>query len=399
MARSLHLQSVTLERFKAAFKPDPVSLQPFNVIIGRNGSGKSTLLEALQWLDTTLRRDAREACDRYSGSQDLMNLRSNSQPPHFKIGLEWCFIGGAPCWKYAVTVEDRDGVPHVSAEHLSSIDSAHRIQYSLIDTRERRRLLGLNAKRPGAASFEARDPDRLALGRLGDLAPEATQGEPGGITEFFRNAVFLRLSPQRLAAGSPAKRRSFDPILDEEGAMLPAMLNEMNDEERAALVETIREILPDFYDVEVSKPPPGRDTHVHYSLLEQMPYKGRSGRKRFPIPAWMLSEGTRRITAILALLTRQTPPSLLCIEEIENGLDPWTVRRVLDQLQSAADRGVQVVLTTHSPWLLDEVPIESIIEVKRTEGDTHYMRFSQRPEIQAYDPRIPAGTRYVNEAR
>jgi predicted ATPase len=59
------LSSVTLRSFKAAFKPGAIPLRAFNVIIGRNGSGKSTLLEALQWIDTTMRRDAREASDRY----------------------------------------------------------------------------------------------------------------------------------------------------------------------------------------------------------------------------------------------------------------------------------------------------------------------------------------------
>lgn len=127
-----------------------------------------------------------------------------------------------------------------------------------------------------------------------------------------------------------------------------------------------------------------------------MPYRGRSGRSKFPIPAWMLSEGTRRITAILALLARDPAPSLLCIEEIENGLDPWTVRAILRHLQSAADRGTQVILTTHSPWVLDDVPIDSILQVRRIEGDTRYEHFASRPEIRAFDPSVPAGTRYIH---
>jgi predicted ATPase len=112
----------------------------------------------------------------------------------------------------------------------------------------------------------------------------------------------------------------------------------------------------------------------------------------------MLSEGTRRITAIMALLVRDPAPSLLCIEEIENGLDPWTVQAVLRHLQSAATRGTQVILTTHSPWVLDYIPIDSILQVRRIEGDTRYEHFSSRPEIMAFDASVPAGTRYVNEA-
>lgn len=180
--------------------------------------------------------------------------------------------------------------------------------------------------------------------------------------------------------------------------MLPALLNELDEEQREALVEAVKEILKGIQGIEVSEASGGRDVRVHYSLLERMPYVGRSGMSDFPIPAWMLSEGTRRITAILALLHRDPPPSLLCIEEVENGLDPWTVQTVIDHLQQAARRGVQIVVTTHSPWLLDYVPIETIIQVRRKDGDTRYERFAERPEVKAYDPRVPAGTRYVNEA-
>jgi predicted ATPase len=69
---------------------------------------------------------------------------------------------------------------------------------------------------------------------------------------------------------------------------------------------------------------------------------------------------------------------------------------VLRHLQSAADRGTQVILTTHSPWVLDDVPIHSILQVRRIEGDTRYEHFASRPEIAAFAPSVPAGTRYVN---
>lgn len=362
------LTKVRLERFKAAFKPEPIELGPFNVIIGRNGSGKSTLLEALQWVDTTLRHDTRRASERYYGVRDLINLRGRVDPPYFEVSLWWCDEQSAD-WFYGLKVVDDGGMAKVEWERLTSGKEV------LIDT---------TAEGPG----EVREPDRLALGRRA----------PAFLREFWERAVFLRLSPNLLALGSPAKRLSYESLLDEEGQMLPALLNELNDEQRESLVEAIKEILSGIEGIEVSEASGGRDVRVHYSLLERMPYRGRSGMSEFPIPAWMLSEGTRRITAILALLQRDPPPSLLCIEEIENGLDPWTVQAMLGHLQQASRRGVQVVMTTHSPWLLDHVPIETIIQVRRKDGDTIYERFSERPEVKAYDPRVPAGTRYVNEA-
>lgn len=380
------LSEVQLERFKAAFKPNPIPLQPFNVVIGRNGSGKSTLLEALQWLDTTIRRDAREACDRYFGVSDLINLRSQSLVPYFELSLTWTFHD-APRLRYRLRVEESNGTPVITREELFTLRQSGRPFEDYLWTR------GKGERVVFDQSIVIREPDRLALGVLGSSDPALAF-----LADFWSRAVFLRLSPNRLAYGSLATRKSFEPLLDEEGQTLPALLNELSGEQRAELVRSIQEVLPGIQNVRVSKAELGRDTRINYSLLEKMPYQGRTGRSQFPIPSWMLSEGTRRITALLALLAREPAPSLLCIEEIENGLDPWTVREILRHLQSASERGTQVILTTHSPWVLDEVPIESILQVRRIEGDTRYERFASRPEIKAYDPSVPAGTRYVNEA-
>lgn len=387
----LMLTEVRLERFKAAFRPGPVRLGAFNVIIGRNGSGKSTLLEALQWVDTTIRRDAREASDRYFGSGDLINVRGNK--PFFELTLTWARPRARDLWRYALKVKDAAGVPQVLSEQLTLLRG--RMKYVETHGETRWVLPAGSAEAPGR--FPIREPDRLAIIRAAELdhPPEHSSLE---LARFWERAVFLRLSPNRLAYGSPATRKSFEPILDEEGQNLPALLNELDSEQREELVSWIQEILPGIRSVDVSRSETGRDTRVHYSLLERMPYRGRAGRSEFPIPAWMLSEGTRRITAILALLVRRPRPSLLCIEEVENGLDPITVQAILRHLQSAAAAGTQVLVTTHSPWLLDEVPIDSIIQVRRIKGDTRYERFIDRQEIAAFDPSVPAGTRYVNEA-
>jgi predicted ATPase len=383
------LSEVQLERFKAAFKPAPIHLQRFNILIGRNGSGKSTLLEGLQWLDTTIRRDAREACDRYYGIRDLINLRS--QVLKFKLTLTWNVAdSGVSPLRYLVEVEDSEGTPRIALEELFTLRPSGRRMRQFISTpRKGEREV---------AEVVVREPDRLALGVLSSLRAGIANPLVSVLPEFWSRAVFLRLSPNRLAYGSLATRKSFEPLLDEEGQTLPALLNELSSEQREDLVQAIQEMLPGIQGVRVSKAEIGRDARVNYELLEKMPYQGRTGRIRFPIPSWMLSEGTRRITAILALLARDPAPTLLCIEEIENGLDPWTVRAILRHLQAAADRGTQVILTTHSPWVLDDVPISSILQVRRVEGDTRYEHFASRPEVQAYDPSVPVGTRYVNEA-
>lgn len=390
MTTPLHLAAVSLHRFKAAYDLKNVPLNPFNVLIGRNGAGKSTLLEALQWIDTSVRQTINVACDRYNGIRDLINHRYSAGAPGFS--LETRFEAGPETpqgafARYACTIEQRDEQAVVASEELRIGAGAKPIGELLL-WQEPDGARGTSSHRFPAL-------DRLALSRLDELLPQTTFSIGGSdFTTFWRNAVFLRLEPTDLARSAPLKRPSLAPLLDEVGATLPALIDELGSEGRDELLEMLQSVLPDFRDIEVVRA--GDVRAGNYALKENIVYKGKAGRKQFSIPSWMLSEGTRRMTAIFALLAHPTGPSLLCIEEVENGLDPVAVRKVLNHLKDASRRGIQVIVTTHSPWLLDDIELADIQIVRRALGDTTYTRLRDDPASQLSDPRVRPGGRYVH---
>jgi predicted ATPase len=84
----------------------------------------------------------------------------------------------------------------------------------------------------------------------------------------------------------------------------------------------------------------------------------------FKVPGWLLSTGTLRVAALLACLRHPTPPPLLVVEEIENGLDPRTLHLVVEEIRAAITaETTQVLLTTHSPYLLDLLDLSHIVVV------------------------------------
>jgi predicted ATPase len=106
---------------------------------------------------------------------------------------------------------------------------------------------------------------------------------------------------------------------------------------------------------------------LYLALGERWPASGQ--RQYAPIPGWMMSTGTLRALAILAVLRHPEPPALLVVEEIENSLDPRTLALVIDEIRRAVKAGrTQVILTTHSPLLLDLVLLEHLIFVERPDG-------------------------------
>lgn len=78
-----------------------------------------------------------------------------------------------------------------------------------------------------------------------------------------------------------------------------------------------------------------------------------------------ISDGFYKVLAILAAI--ELRPSLLAIDEIENSLHAKTLEYIIDELKSS---GVTVVITTHSPIVVDMVNLEDLLIVEKTPEGT-----------------------------
>lgn len=109
------------------------------------------------------------------------------------------------------------------------------------------------------------------------------------------------------------------------------------------------------------------------------------------IPAEGLSQGTLYGLALCAIAHEPSPPAIVCIEELDRGLHPRLLREVRDvmyRLSYPSDHGlaraaVQVIATTHSPYLLDlfrDHPEEVVIAEKQGRSAT-FARLSDRSDL------------------
>ena len=143
----------------------------------------------------------------------------------------------------------------------------------------------------------------------------------------------------------------------------------------------------------------GARPEAYVNVTERMPYRGRSGFKDRDLEVWYVSEGIRRLVAIFAVLEASPKPSIVCIEEIENGLDPFTLEYVVQSLRSSADRGTQILVTSHSPYLLDMMSHNEVVFVDRTGGDSQYQRAKDSEEAKKWGARLPPGSLFVSSAK
>jgi len=158
----------------------------------------------------------------------------------------------------------------------------------------------------------------------------------------------------------------------------------------------MRDVAPEQFDAlneEVSRLLPEFDR-----ILFETPGNGQRAlmlrtRAGHPIRAVNLSQGTLLALALLTIAYLPDPPSLIGIEEPDRGIHPRLYRDIqaaLYRLAYPASFGitrkpVQVIVTTHSPFLLDlhrDTPEEIIIAEKTADG-AEFHRLTDRPELAA----------------
>ena len=206
------------------------------------------------------------------------------------------------------------------------------------------------------------------------------------LTSISRRFLTMRLYRDwSVGRDSPARRPQ---ATDDDVAFL--------DEDFRNLALVVSDLQARGLDAEISR-------HLNsfnqaYDTLRPRVYGGtiqlaasEAGMKR-SIPASRLSDGTMRLIALLAILVHPNPPELICIEVPELGMHPDVMPLVAELLRSASER-VQIIVTTHSPDLIDQFTDdpESVIVCERGfDGGTEFSRLS-RVELKDWLPEYRLG--------
>jgi len=174
------------------------------------------------------------------------------------------------------------------------------------------------------------------------------------------------------------------PRLSSSGENLAGVLHGMLiGPDRQAVVEMEKKLGEAIPTLRGFSTPPAADQSGHYVIDYTL-----SGPKKPPatIPATQVSDGAILLTAFLALAYGDTPQIVL-LEEPENGLHPSMLKRVIELLRKMSTGEVgnqarQIILTTHSPLLLNFVEPEEVRIFRRTpQGGTQVTPMSAVPNI------------------
>lgn len=388
---SLHLSNVL------SFRDAEVELASLNIVIGPNASGKSNLIEIFSLLQAV--------------PDDLAGFFRVNGPIS-----DWIWKGSTDPEVLPLLAEVRAVLENPESAHHAEEQLSYRLSVSAVN--ERLQVFGekLENIRPyesyhpqpyyyfsvenGYGRISARrphgdgggvDPGEDASGLPTRLTPDnfvPTQSVMSQIRDPVNFPVLTRtsrrLSTMRLYRNWAVGRDSFArrpqatddnvDFLDEDFKNLALVINDLQTRGQEAL---INQNLNRFYEAYDSLRP-----RIYGGTIQ---LAANEAGMRNAIPATRLSDGTMRFIALLAILCHPSPPELICIEEPELAMHPDVMHLLADLLRSASER-TQIVVTTHSPDLVDQFtqdPDAVLVCERGFDGDTQLNRLS-RDELKAW---------------
>jgi predicted ATPase len=387
MLKQLHLQN-----FKN-FRDETLELGPLTLLVGANASGKSNVLDALRLLQgLALEMSVADAVrGRWEGGRPVWpGIRGGLGDLLYRgaseLGLRstWSLGGEEIVHELALQVEP---TPQVVRERLTSsqvlgeylLDThapALGTQQGLVEGGALR--VALKRDGSGKSPTGSYSASRLVLGQVQGL--QGLSGEVLRVKEqtlhAMRASFFLEVMPARMRDYVNKNTDQLGLSGENISAILWSICRDA--EARRDLVDWLSELCAP--EVEELRFEETRLGDVMLILVE------RGGRE---IPARSLSDGTLRFLGQLVALRTAPPGSLLLLEEPENGLHPKRAHLLVEAMDAAtATRDVQIIATTHSPFVLNALSAEALREavlVARPPGEesARLKRLGELPGFEA----------------
>ena len=306
-----------------------------HVLIGPNDSGKTSILDVLAALCRSVDHDLSQA---FLGSwkrAELVWAGHAGSKVSIEVNFDDAVITG-----YGIDIlfgtQGRQAT--VVVEYIEKEGTHYKQDYRAIHTSVCRLLLNPSWSCPHSNELKA-------------------------VAELLEGVHYYHWNPSFLALPvAPDSERRFR--MESNGFGLALFLDEILSFDRDRfnqLEKRFVEIFPHIKSIVLQQAKAYRapiDNPEQVTVLQQADGKGlyfklkESGQL---VPASQASDGTLLILAYLSVLYLPEPPRLLLVEEPENGIHPNRLREILSVLRELIKEQshTQIVLTTHSPYVLD----------------------------------------------
>lgn len=214
-------------------------------------------------------------------------------------------------------------------------------------------------------------------------------------------SVLLQLDPAKMVQTSVVDRA--EPTLAANGQGLASVLSYLAGaypDRKEAIEADVAAIVPWFRRVRVTPAEVSRSTGRGKAPPErlwghQFTVEATDGAQ---IPADLVSEGTVLTLGLLTLLHAPNPPELLLLDDIDRALHLGAQVRLVRTLRKLQETRpeLQIVASTHSPFLLQEFAAQDVRVLGLKEDGVHCRALSEHPEYARWKGVLGTGEIWAN---
>ena len=377
-----------------------LELGPLTVLVGPNASGKSNLLDILRFLADAARDGLEATVTRHGGIDYICRRSSPKKVFGPEIGFLYEFPGATLEYSFALMRQSR-GEYRVKREfaRLIATDSGFdSCEIEVVNGRLTKPDIKMMLKNTEFTEAEddvlatslasqinqhiaALDIPVLLLIAAEPLLPDVLLYILRSLSNQERIIISLNLLREalRLARDNlrsigvlaifPNLLRSPQMIADRGNFASVLWDMEKKNQFLPELKETLAFAVPGVRDIRVKKA-------GSYYVVELEHERNDGVRKGLWFDLAQESDGTIRLLAMLTALFQDPAPSLIGLEEPELAIHPGAMAVMADTMKEASLRG-QVLVATHSPDLINLLPLDSIRAVTAEDGSTRVGRIAE----------------------
>lgn len=318
-----------------------VSLKDLTLIIGANNSGKTNLLEALSFFSEIVRRGAPESENNKINQVDYAeNRHSLSTDKPIAFICEWIF--------------EEKKIVYTLTIHRNLLVTENLV-YEFQDKRNR-------FDNDAEKHFRKLSLWKEIASELRIASEEVLLDALFGISDFFfrlsqlsyyhfqpnilKRRVKIEYILEKNFLEEFNQNKEIYPELGSEGSHFELFIRYIKQQESETynkFIGFLRRFESSFVGINID------EDNIYWSF--------DMGNSNFPsFPSSKISDGLIKAAAVALLCAMESPPSIIMLEEIENGINQKNLAEFLQWLVNTSDNGktTQFIITSHSPSVIRE---------------------------------------------
>ncbi|MBI4881161.1 MAG: AAA family ATPase [Planctomycetes bacterium] len=328
-----------VSNYRSLGRDQKLDLGPFTALVGPNGSGKSNVVDVVGFVRDAMHMGLSGAITDRGGIAAVRRW-SSGRPYSVSIAFDVVVDGGTGTYAFEIT-GDRKEEFRIKSEEAAILRGSERLRFSV----EGGSWTGPEGLEPMVSETT------LALPTV--AGDERFQG----LYNLLASPVIYAIFPDTLRR--PQKYSPEKPLHRHGDNWVSILRDQDQASWKQEIIAALGRLTSDIDDIKVSKA-------ASYLVAQ---FRHVTGGKTTWFDAAQESDGTLRVAGILSALLQEPPLPLIGVEEPELTVHPGALPLLMDYLRQASRRS-QVLITTHSPELLDLVAPQEVCVVQKSDDGT-----------------------------